>query len=490
MARHRPHTFSLRTAHPPDRVGLAAAAASVAAITGLIYPLKSIAPAVSSGPLYLLAVLLVSVVWGRRLGLVTALASAVAFNFFHLPPTGRLTIANTRDWVALGVFLLAAAAASTVADAARTRAEEAELRAQEADLVADLARLLLGGAGGAGVAGTLGDAGRRLGAALGAPAAVRLGAPAAGELALHDAGGEPIGALSVRGTLDGALRRRLEERIVPSLQALLAAALERERLMREVVQTEALRHSDDVKTALLRAVSHDLRTPLTAIAATAEALRSPSLTAAEHEELVASVAHESERLAALVEKLLDLSRLDAGQAPPRLDWIAVEEVVRGAIESQHLPPERFRFAFDRELPLVRADAAQLDRALANLLENAVRWSGEQLVSVRARLVGQRVMIRIVDRGPGVPAAELERIFEPFYRAGNDPVPHGGAGLGLAIARGFVEANGGRLWAESLPGQGTSFVIALPLEQRPEAAPGPAPAPGEVARAAPASEVAG
>jgi two-component system sensor histidine kinase KdpD len=116
---------------------------------------------------------------------------------------------------------------------------------------------------------------------------------------------------------------------------------------------------------------------------------------------------------------------------------------------------------DRELPLILADAGQLERAFANLLENAARYSAGQPISVRARVSGGRLLVRVVDRGPGISPADQERIFEPFYRAGSDAA---GSGLGLAIVKGFVEANGGHVHVESLPGQGTSFVVALPLPQ--------------------------
>jgi two-component system, OmpR family, sensor histidine kinase KdpD len=112
---------------------------------------------------------------------------------------------------------------------------------------------------------------------------------------------------------------------------------------------------------------------------------------------------------------------------------------------------------------VRADAAQLQRAFANLLENAHRHSGGHPVSVRARDVGGRILVRVVDRGPGIPQAQRERIFEPFYRSGTTATGHRGSGLGLAIVRGFVEANGGKVWVESLPDQATSFVVELPLQ---------------------------
>jgi two-component system sensor histidine kinase KdpD len=462
---YRRFGLTLRDDPPSRLVGLGVAAFSVAAITGLIYPLKTISPAVSNGVLYLLAVLLVSSIWGLGLGLLTALASAVAFNYFHIPPTGRFTISDGRNWVALGVFLVAAAVAGSLAEVARARAAEAERRRREADLAAELARLMLGRVE---LPTALAVAGDRLATALGvAWATIELGAAEGDErreaFPLF-ADGERIGTVLLAAPVGEDLRSRMRERIVPSLEALLAAARERDALLGEVVETSALRRSDVLKTALLRAVSHDLRSPITAILTAGEALGSASLSADERRELSAAVRTGGERLAVLVDKLLDLSRLQAGTAEPRLDWVSVEEVVRDAVEESG-DPDRFALSLDPGLPLVQADAAQLERALANLLENAARYSNGALVSVRARAVGPRLMIRVVDRGPGIPAAELERIFEPFYRA-PDGGHHTGSGLGLAIVRGFVEANGGQVWAESLPGQGTSFVIALPLEPQP------------------------
>jgi two-component system sensor histidine kinase KdpD len=179
---------------------------------------------------------------------------------------------------------------------------------------------------------------------------------------------------------------------------------------------------------------------------------------------VGDIGEEAARLSRLVEKLLDMSRLEARTAEPRMEWCSVEEVVHAAVDDLGLPPGTFAFAIDPELPLIRADAAQLERAFANLLENSARHSGGHPVSVRARASGGRILMRIVDRGPGVPAAERERIFEPFYRSTDNG--HRGSGLGLAIVRGFVEANGGRVWIESLPGQGATFVVELPLRAVP------------------------
>jgi two-component system, OmpR family, sensor histidine kinase KdpD len=178
---------------------------------------------------------------------------------------------------------------------------------------------------------------------------------------------------------------------------------------------------------------------------------------------VADIGGEAERLARLVDNLLDLSRLEAHAAEPRVEWCSVEEVVLAAVDDTGLPKDTFALSLDADLPLIRADAAQLERAFANLLENSARYSGGHPVSVRARAVGARILVRVVDRGPGVSAAEKARIFEPFYRAQAPDNGHRGSGLGLAIVRGFVEANGGHVWVESLPGQGTTFVVELPLE---------------------------
>ena len=446
-------------------VGVLVAALAVAATTALVYPLAQIAPVVALGVVYLLAVLLVSSFWGGWLGVATALASALAFNFFHIPPTGRFTISEGENWVALAVFFVAAIVASTLAERERTRTREAQERRQEADLAAEMARLLLRGSS---LADALPVVSARMAQALELPsAAIELHAVEgdARRIALplgdRDA---PLGTLVLPAGIAPEVLARVQQRIVPALEAILGAAIERDALQREVVETSALRRSDVLKTALLRAVSHDLRSPLTAILTTVGALESGALSDEERNELVADIEAEAQRLARLVDNLLDLSRLEGRTAEPRVEWCSVEEVLQVAIDDLALPAGTFALAIDPELPLIRADAAQLERAFANLLENAARYSATQPVSVRARAVGHRIIVRIVDRGPGIPAAEKARIFEPFYRApGAANGHHGGSGLGLAIVRGFVEANGGRVWVESLPGQGSTFVVELPLE---------------------------
>lgn len=361
--------------------GIAVSLGCVVACTAIVFPLRTLAPAASAGVIYMLGVLVVSIYWGLWLGLVTSVASAVTFNFFHIPPTGTFDIAKGENWVALAVFLIAAVMASSLAEQARGRAEEAERRRREANRAA---------------------------------------------------------------------------------QAAFALLMDRERLQAATIEAETLRQSDEAKTALLRAVSHDLRSPLTAILAASEALSSSTLGDADRRALATAVSDESARLSRLVDKLLDLSRLEAGQAHPRLDWCSIEEVVAAAIEDLGERGGSVRTSLASDLPFIRADAAQLERALVNLLENAVRFSAGREAQVRARRLGNRVAIRIVDRGPGIPPAELGHVFEPFYRGSGDR-EHGGSGLGLAIVRGLIEMNGGQVWAESVPGQGTTFVIEMPLE---------------------------
>lgn len=449
---------------PPVWQSVVLAAVAVTLATAAIYPLKRIAPTVSLSVVYLPAVLLVSAFGGLGLGLLTSALSAMAFNFVHIPPVGHFTIAHTRDWVALVAFTLVAATVSTMAEIARAQAREADRRRGEADLAAGLAQELLAGAR---TEAALGGTARRVARTLAIPSArIELGTVLGGErqlaIPLLGRDGDQAATLLVPRELPPETTKRLAGRVVPSLSALVAIALDRDALQAEAVETAALRRSDDLKTALLRAVSHELRSPLTAIVAAGHALGSSSLVGEEREQLSAGVVEEGERLSALIDKLLDLSRLQAGRAEPRRDWISIEDVLLSARDSLPAGPGAVRLSVEPGLPALMADAAQLERVFANLLENARRYSGELPVSVHARQRGHRVVVHVVDQGPGIGAAEQERIFEPFYRGARPAAgPWTGSGLGLAIAKGFVEANRGSLTVHSLPGQGSSFIVSLP-----------------------------
>ena len=219
----------------------------------------------------------------------------------------------------------------------------------------------------------------------------------------------------------------------------------------------------EVKTAVLRAVSHDLRSPLTAIAAASEVLDGGGerLTAADRAELVSSVREETRRLVRLVGNLLDLSRLEAGAAVPRRELWTVDGLVARSLGA--IGPDAYRVdvSLPVESPLLEIDAGQVERVLVNLLENALEASDEP-VELTTDVSDGMVVLRVLDHGPGFDPEAAERIFEPFERgrAAGD-----GAGLGLAIARGFAQANGGRVWAETRNGRGAVFALALPVRAR-------------------------
>jgi two-component system, OmpR family, sensor histidine kinase KdpD len=459
MARGSTLLLARRRPHPLIAILLAIVATALA--TALVYPLKEAAPVVSLGVVYLLAVLVVSMYVGLAAGLLTAVLSAVAFNFFHLPPLYRLTVVESDYWVALAAFVIVAALASRVADVARSIAREADQQRREADLTADLAQALLGSED---RQASFVEASKLVAAALGVES-VTLEVPAPGRPAGRGAtvvpledGGRPVGRLIVRDPLDSTVDERLRVRVAPAVEALVVVALQRDSVRAEAVETAALRRSDDLKTALLRMVSHDLRSPLTAIITAGHAVQSDSISAEDRRQLGGAIVVEAERLAQMVANLLDLSRLQAGAAEPRRMEVGIDELLEMATRGVR---DHVELRVAANLPPILADPAQLDRAFANLVENAVHHAAGRSVQVRAAAVGGRMVVRIVDQGRGIPAAERERIFEAFQR-GSGAGERSGTGLGLAIAKGFIEANGGRIAVESVPGMGSSFVATFPV----------------------------
>ncbi len=450
----------------PHVLRVAICVIAIAVVTGVVYALDGVAPTVSLVPLYLFAVVPAAVLWGLPYAVGTSIASMLTFNFLFLPPLYTFTLADSQNWVALAVFVVVAIVVAELAARVRRRAAEAEQREREEALLAEAATAFLQGRG---VSTELDALAGRVAAVLKAESArIELGPqrdPPAGE-SPHElrAGARRIGTLYLREGSESNLAIR--RRFLPALASLLAVAAEREHLAGDAVETEALRRSDTIKTAVLRAVSHDLQSPLTAIIAATGTLRNPALTleAGEREGLLETVAIEAGRLERLVRDLLDLSRLEARAAAPAPEVWTVDELVGQALAEVGPGSERVRTSIPADIPPVETDASQLRRALANLLENALKFSaGDVLVRVNA--TRRDVVIRVVDQGPGMAEGELERVFEPFYRAGAEPIARG-SGLGLAISKGFVEANGGRIWAESRPGQGSAFAVALPVASMP------------------------
>jgi two-component system, OmpR family, sensor histidine kinase KdpD len=444
-------------------VGILASAGAVVLVSAVVALLKGHVPVLSLGALYVLAVLPVAIFWGTALAAVVSVASMLAFNWFFLPPYHTFQLRDGTNWLALAVYLAIAFTVSALAARARARRDDAEQRRAEAHALAEAALDLLRGRTldeelghlASLAAGVLGVDGARL----------ELGKrpPGQHEQALPVAAGLRVVAtllVDEEAFVDDAVRRRF----LPSLAALLAVVVERSHLEAEAVEAEALRRSDALKTALLRAVSHDLRSPLTAILASADALASPGLSLADEDrlELAEGIRDEAMRLDRVVEQLLDLSRLEAGTVEPHRELWPVDELVSQALAGLG-DAERVRLELAPDAPPVVVDAAQVERVLANLLENALRYSPEGSgVTVRAEHGATELRIHVVDRGPGLPADEREALFKPFRRGGKGR----GSGLGLAIARGFAEANGGRVWAQDDP-TGGHLVLSLPLAERPE-----------------------
>jgi two-component system sensor histidine kinase KdpD len=432
-------------------------------MTVAIAVLKSAVPVLSLGVLYVFAVLPIAVRFGLAYAIPVSVASMLAFNWFFLPPVHTFTLSDSRNWFALLVYLVTAVVVSELAARARRRALEAEQREEETALLAEAARSLLEGRR---VADELGWIGDRVGHMLNArSASIVLGSDvdvstSSAPIELR-AGDRRVGTLELIEGPDSNLSAR--RRLLPALASLLAVAIDRERLAHDAVEAEALRRSDTIKTAVLRAVSHDLRSPLTAIRAASDGLKDEALALSDEDrrELLDTIQVEVRRLEHVVDDLLALSRLQAGAVAAQPEVWTVEELVFGALDEVGGETDRVQVALPGEVPPILVDALQVRRILVNLVSNALKFSPPASpVAVRVTRTRKEVIIRIVDQGPGIPENELERVFEPFYRG----APHQdqtGTGLGLAIARGFAEANGGRLWAESQAGQGACFALALP-----------------------------
>ena len=311
----RSSSLRLGADRPSAVAGIALALALVAAATLVVYPLRRIVPDASTSIVYLVPVLAVSIVWGLRLGLVTALISAAAYNFFHIEPTGDFTISESENWIALAMFGVIAVITSWLAGLARARAVEAERRRREAELGAALAQCLLADLD---LEAALGTAAATIADAVGAREATivlrraRATSPEDQLLELR-LEGDAEATLTLRGGSNDAAA--VAGSVVPTLEALLSAALKRERLQREVVETKALRRSDEMKTALLRAASHDLRTPVDGDRCGERgASQSERLSDGERSSLIEAISEEAQRLGGLVDKLLDLSKLESGAA--------------------------------------------------------------------------------------------------------------------------------------------------------------------------------
>ena len=416
---------------------------------------------------------LVALVGGLRPAVAAALLGGLLSNVLFTRPYGTLRIDSELDLVTVLVQVLVAVAVATAVDrAARGRAEAERARA-EADALSAFSHAVIAGHD------TVEDLLEQVRASFGLDGVdmvLREGPPEVFEpeqpphvLATVGRGTDDPAAVCAVVDVDDTVAMRLagprlrpgEVRVVAALATQVAAVLERTRLRAEATTAREEKERTRTRTALLRAVSHDLRTPLAGIKAGVSTLRSDEipLTPQDRSDLLADVDASTDRLQALIDNLLDMSRLDAGAVVPRRGPTALEDVVAAALAG--LPAGRVDVRVPGDLPLLDVDAGLLERAVANLVENAVRHAGGAPVRVDADRVGTEVVLRVADSGPGVHPDRRTGIFTPFQRAGDTGAGTGGVGLGLAVARGLTEVSGGTLTAEDTPGGGLTMVVRLP-----------------------------
>ena len=418
--------------------------------------------------LFLALVVSTAAVGGRLPAFVAAVAGFLCANWFFTPPFHRLAIGDADHAVALVASLGVAAVVSHFVDAAARRSLEAARARGEAQMLATLAATTSEDDPLPSLLGHLRDAfGLEAAAVLRCEDGVWLveatsGGPAPSRPEDADLAEilPPDGVLVVVGAGIAAADRL----VLNAFAAELAAARERRRLRAQARQAQLLAESNELRTALLQAVSHDLRTPLASVKASVSSLCQDDVTWSPEEtrEFLSTISEETERLIALVTNLLDMSRIQAGAVQPSWGAVGLEEVVPAALASLGRQAEAVDAELDETLPPVRADAALLERTLANVVGNAARFTPPGgRVRVEAAAFEGRVEVRVIDQGSGIPPIDRERVFQPFQRR-DDHHAGDGVGLGLAVARGFVTAMGGSIDIGDTPGGGTTVVISLPL----------------------------
>ncbi|MFD8817946.1 DUF4118 domain-containing protein [Streptomyces sp. NPDC059627] len=418
--------------------------------------------------LYLTLTVAAALVGGLFPALASAVVGSLLLNWFFTPPVHTLTIADPKNIVAIAIFVGVAVSVASVVDLAARRTHQAARLRAESEILSYLAGNVLRGETSLEallerVRETFGMESVALLERTGETAPWTCAGSVGSQPAEHPEDADvdvPVGdhmALSLRGRVLPASDRR----VLAAFAAQAAVVLDRQRLQREADRAKELAEGNRIRTALLAAVSHDLRTPLAGIKAAVSSLRSDDVEWSEEDrtELLQAIEGGADRLDLLVGNLLDMSRLQTGTVTPIIRETDLDEVVPMALGG--VPEESVELDIPETLPMVDVDRGLLERAVANVVENAVKYSppGEKVL-VSASAIADRVEVRVVDRGPGVPDEAKDRIFEPFQRYGDSP-RGAGVGLGLAVARGFTEAVGGTIHAEDTPGGGLTMVLAVP-----------------------------
>ncbi|GAA5609988.1 sensor histidine kinase KdpD [Streptomyces platensis] len=448
-------------------------------LVGVVGPvlLSLLLTSIANGPglandvlLFLFLTVVAALLGGQLPALASAAVGSLLLNFYFTPPTHTLTVSDPKNLVAIVIFFAVAVSVASVVDLAARRTHQAARLRAESEILSFLAGSVLRGettldallervretfgmetvallerAGDVEPWTCAGRAGTDHGTPLLRPEDADVDMPVGDHMAL---------------ALTGRVLPAEDRRVLAAFAAQAAVVLDRQRLVGEAERARELAEGNRIRTALLAAVSHDLRTPLASIKASVTSLRSDDVawSPEDEAELLAGIEAGADRLDHLVGNLLDMSRLQTGTVTPLIREIDLDEVVPMALGG--VPEGSVSLDIPEELPIVAVDPGLLERSVANLVENAVKYSPDgAAVLVSASALGERVELRIADRGPGVPDSAKDRIFEPFQRYGDAP-RGAGVGLGLAVARGFAEAMGGTLAAEDTPGGGMTMVLTL------------------------------
>lgn len=448
----------------------------------------------TAGFTYLIAVLLIATTWGLREATVASVAGMLCFNFFFLPPIGTLTIADSRNWVALFAFLATAIIASQLSARAQHQASVALERRQDIERLYDLSRAIL-----------LTEPNRKAPRQFTSEMARIYGFPSvalyerdtgevyrAGPVDMHGIeeelrqaavegtlflddppstvvtaihlGGQPIASLAISGCT-------LADSALQAISNLVAIGLEKVHGQETASQAEAARRSDELKSTLLDAIAHEFKTPLTSIKAAASALLIDSAHSAEQKrELVTVVNEETDRLSRLVTEAIQMARIEAGEIQLNRKLCEVQSFLLAVRD--HLRPltegRTIELEVEPHLPRVKADAQLLELATRQVIDNALKYSPPgSSISLRATANDDNIIIQVLDQGKGIPALDQARVFESFYRGSNVRSEVTGTGMGLAIARQIVRAHGGNIWVSSSSEKGSEISISLPIAKEGE-----------------------
>lgn len=485
-----------------DLVVSLAALGAILAIAGALHALDR--PNATIGALLLMLAVLAAATRARfRVAVGVSLAAMLAFNFFFLPPLQTFTIAEPQNWVALFVFLAVATIASQLSSAARQRAREAEARRQEVSRLFDLSRDILRTSD---VENALDDLARHVATRFELEA-VAICMPSSQGWSVHEGGRRPVNPPD--SELDRAFARlhgapegedvqptpgrdtreagsvdlaplRLGARPIGMLASdimaldmgtldavggLVALAIERGTLLRERKNAELLGQRAELASALLASFSHDLRTPLTAVRTAVANLQAAEGADAERRAQAILALAGIDRLSHLFEHILDMARIDAAAVTTTREWVTAADIIDAAMTQVGAALEERTVRIEAD----QSNAAHVDprltsSALAHLLENAGRYGGDGAIEVRGWADGDGLTLTVRDHGPGLDPAELDQIFDRFYRGSADR-HRPGLGMGLPITRGLLAAEGGRVWAQNAPEGGASFTIVVPAPVR-------------------------